>query len=141
MNKLLFFILFCLLLSKSRGQDFERIDAIVDTYPSSFKTSKKLADQISKDFDSELDRAKAIFSWITKNISYNYQESGQYYADYANSYKSVQNKYYSSFRSANYMEYNSAKSGSKKHLKTEKKYRAKLSKRVISNGSAVCEGY
>ncbi|WP_298313725.1 transglutaminase-like domain-containing protein [uncultured Aquimarina sp.] len=142
MYKLVFLILFGLLsFYQSNGQDFDRIDSIVSLYPKKFKTSKKLADQISKDFDSELDKAKAIFSWITKNISYDYKESGKYYTDYANSYKSVRHNPFPSFRSTNYMDYDKTKSGSKKHLKTEKKYREKISKRVISNGTAVCEGY
>ncbi|MFD2563805.1 transglutaminase domain-containing protein [Aquimarina rubra] len=142
MHKLVFFVFISLLLiCSSYSQDFDSIDAIVDRYPKKFKTSKKLADQIAKDFDSELDKAKALFSWITKNISYDYKESGKYYTDYANSYKSVQHNPFPSFRSANYMDYDKSKSGSKKHLKTEKKYREKISKRVISNGTAVCEGY
>ncbi len=142
MNKLILFILIGLLsFYQSNGQDFDSINAIVHLYPKNFKTTKKLADQISKDFDSELDKAKALYSWITKNISYDYKESGKYYTDYANSYKSVRHNPFPSFRSTNYMDYDKTKSGSKKHLKTEKKYREKISKRVISNGVAVCEGY
>ncbi|WP_378180805.1 transglutaminase-like domain-containing protein [Aquimarina sp. SS2-1] len=142
MHTLVFFVFISLLsICSSYSQDFDNIDAIVDGYPKKFKTSKKLAEQIAKDFDSELDKAVALFSWITKNISYDYKESGKYYADYANSYKSVQHNPFPSFRSTNYMDYDKTKSGSKKHLKTEKKYREKIAKRVISNGTAVCEGY
>jgi len=142
MHTFIFIILFSLLSSfQSKAQDFDRIDAIVHSYPKNFKTSKKLADQIAKDFDTELDQAKAIYSWITKNISYDYKEAGKYYTDYANSYKSVRHNPFPSFRSSNYIEYDKAKSASKKHLETEKKYRDKISKRVITNGKAVCEGY
>ncbi|WP_170837137.1 transglutaminase domain-containing protein [Aquimarina amphilecti] len=142
MRKLVFFILLSLLSTyQSYGQDFDRIDAIVHLYPKKYKSPKKLAEQISKDFDSELDKAKALYSWITKNISYDYKESGKYYTDYANSYKSVQHNPFPSFRSTNYIDYHRDKSGSKKHLQTEKKYREKISKRVISSGIAVCEGY
>ncbi|MBW1295181.1 transglutaminase domain-containing protein [Aquimarina litoralis] len=142
MYKPLFLLIICLLSTiKIYSQDFDKIDAIVHKYPTKFKTPKKLADQIAKDFNSELDQAKAIYSWITKNISYDYKESGKYYTDYANSYKSVRHNPFPSFRSSNYIEYDKAKSGSKKHLKTEKKYREKISKRVISSGIAVCEGY
>ena len=141
-DKVLFFLFFSMASwSQDTTMDFDRIGAIVDLYPQKFKTSKSLADQIEKDFNTEMDKAKAIFSWITKNISYDYKESGQYYTDYANSYKSVQYNPFPSFRSSNYIEYDKSKSGSKKHLETEKKYRTKLSKRVISNRKAVCEGY
>ncbi|MHA7055693.1 transglutaminase domain-containing protein [Aquimarina sp. M1] len=143
MRTLLFLFIISSFLSIhfSYCQDFDNIDAIVQEYPKKFKTSKKLANQIEKDFESEIDKTKALFSWITKNISYDYKESGKYYTDYANSYKSVQHNPFPSFRSTNYMDYEKTKSGSKQHLKTEKKYREKIAKRVISNGTAVCEGY
>ncbi|WP_299604471.1 transglutaminase-like domain-containing protein [uncultured Aquimarina sp.] len=138
---LIFFLLSLFSALNIYGQDFDKIEAIVHKYPTTFKTPKKLADQIAKDFKTELDQAKAIYSWITKNISYDYNESGKFYSDYANSYKSVSYNPFPSFRSSNYIEYDKTKSGSKKHLKTEKKYREKISKRVVSTGIAVCEGY
>lgn len=142
MNKFKCFILIVFLCSlQSFSQDFDSIDAIVSLYPTTYTTPKKLADQISKDFDTELDKAKAIYFWITKNISYDYKEAGKYYTDYANSYKSLRHNPFPSFRSSNYLGYDKSKSGSKKHLKNEKKYREKISKRVISGGVAVCEGY
>jgi len=142
MKKLVFFVLVMLIsIHQALAQDFDRIDSIVSFYPKRFKTPKKLADQISKDFNSELDQAKALYAWITKNVAYDYKEAGKYYTDYANSYRSVRHNPFPSFRSTNYLDYNKTKSGSKKHLETEKKYREKISKRVVSTGIAVCEGY
>ncbi|OED45232.1 hypothetical protein AB832_01435 [Flavobacteriaceae bacterium (ex Bugula neritina AB1)] len=96
------------------SQDFSNINAIVYKYPETYSNPKKLADQISKDFTTETEKAMAVYSWITKNVSYDFNESGKYAYTYKNR---------------------------KEYLKKDKKYVEKISKRVISKGKAVCEGY
>tara|TARA_R110001583_G_scaffold50720_6_gene158423 strand:- start:1221 stop:2168 length:948 start_codon:yes stop_codon:yes gene_type:complete len=96
------------------SQNFERTDSIVLTYPKSFRNPKELAKRISNDFNTELEKVRAVYTWIAENIMYDRKEYGIY----------------------NYT-YTSEKD---RELK-RKTYYKKLSKRVISKGKAVCEGY
>lgn len=143
MNKQLFLLFALLILSFTLySQDFSKIDSIVYSYPIRYKHPKKLADQIAKDFNTDIEKAMAVYSWITKNISYSYKELWKNNSDYNKAYYATQDNYYPSYYSSNYVSYSkSSRSGFKKHLKTEKKYREKISKKVISKGHAVCEGY
>jgi transglutaminase/protease-like cytokinesis protein 3 len=54
----------------SYAQKYNSVDSIVIKYPKHFDTSKQLADQIQKDFTSEYDKARAIYTWMALNISY-----------------------------------------------------------------------
>lgn len=66
------FLLFGLFLCITflNAQDINRIDAIVAQYPKTFSSSEELADLINKDFETDTDKARAIFSWITQNVKY-----------------------------------------------------------------------
>ncbi len=52
------------------SQKYNSVDSIVLKYPKHFETPKQLADQIQKDFASEYDKSRAIFTWMALNISY-----------------------------------------------------------------------
>ncbi|MAD96575.1 MAG: transglutaminase [Flavobacteriaceae bacterium] len=67
---LLFLILFSLNL---QAQKFEKVSAIVNNYPG-YADVEQLAKRISVDFDSDTDKAKAAFYWLSKNIRYNLRE-------------------------------------------------------------------
>lgn len=54
----------------SYSQKYNSVDSIVLKYPKHFETPKQLADQIQKDFTSEYGRARAIFTWMALNITY-----------------------------------------------------------------------
>ncbi|HEY1194624.1 transglutaminase domain-containing protein [Flavobacterium sp.] len=54
------------------SQKISEVDKIVAKYPKSFNTTEKLAERIEKDFDSEAERARAIYSWMAFNIKYDY---------------------------------------------------------------------
>ncbi|WP_253251033.1 transglutaminase domain-containing protein [Flavobacterium sp. ACN6] len=54
------------------AQKFSEVDQIVAKYPKNFSTTEKLANKIEKDFDSDSERARAVFSWIALNIKYDY---------------------------------------------------------------------
>ena len=58
----------------SLSQSFEEVDAIVQEYPKSFSNPEKLAKKINEDFDSELLKARAIYTWIASNIRYDVNE-------------------------------------------------------------------
>lgn len=51
------------------SQKFNAIDSVVLKYPN-YRSIDKLAGKIQKDFTSERDKARAIYSWITLNINY-----------------------------------------------------------------------
>ncbi len=110
---ILFYLLFFVPLFLS-SQDFKRVDSLIYTYPKSFSSPSGLAKLISKDFNTELNRVRAIYIWIANNVSYDPKESSKFGYEF----------------------------GSREEfLKKEKKHNEKLSKRVISKGQAVCEGY
>ncbi|MFB9079826.1 transglutaminase domain-containing protein [Flavobacterium procerum] len=69
---LLFFFLNTFFLNFTFAQKINEVDKIVAKYPKSFDTTEKLAEKIEKDFDSDSDRARAIYSWIGYNIKYDY---------------------------------------------------------------------
>lgn len=114
-KKIYVFILISFFYSNtSYSQNLKNVDLKIIKYPTSFNNPNKLADRIAKDYDTDIERVRAIYTWITNNVAYNYSESG---------------KYIYSYTDAN------------DHIKKEREYRNKLSKRVVSKGVAVCEGY
>ncbi|MFD1606003.1 transglutaminase domain-containing protein [Flavobacterium artemisiae] len=68
----LFLFLNTLFLNVTFAQKVNEVDQIVAKYPKSLNTTEKLAEKIEKDFNSEEDKARAIFSWIAFNIKYDY---------------------------------------------------------------------
>ncbi|AXG74751.1 hypothetical protein DVK85_11125 [Flavobacterium arcticum] len=58
------------------AQDYKKVDATVKAYPHSFRTLDKLASRIDKDFTREDEKARAIFTWIATNISYDLNALG-----------------------------------------------------------------
>jgi len=96
------------------AQDYERIDETILLYPTHCDTPEDLSKFISRDFTTDEEKVRAIYSWIIQNIAYDPEE-----------YK----KFNYSFK--NYRERN---------LK-EEKTREKIIQRTIQKGVAVCEGY
>ncbi|AOC93333.1 Transglutaminase-like superfamily protein [Flavobacterium anhuiense] len=69
---LIFLLLNSIFINFTFAQKISEVDKIVAKYPKSFDSTEKLADKIEKDFDSDYDRARAIYSWIAFNIRYDY---------------------------------------------------------------------
>ncbi|MFB9079827.1 transglutaminase domain-containing protein [Flavobacterium procerum] len=66
------FILFFLntfFVSSGYSQKYNAIDSIILKYPN-FGSPEKLAQRIQKDFTSEYDRARAIYSWMAIKLNY-----------------------------------------------------------------------
>lgn len=113
--KLLPFLIILLLCSiNSIAQDYERVDASIQLYPERFEDVSELSAMISRDFNTDEDKLRAIYSWIIHNVAYDPEE-----------YK----KFNYSFK--NYRERNAK----------EEKTRGQIIKRTLQNGVAVCEGY
>lgn len=60
-------------LHSVRAQKQDAIDNIVLKYPAHFSSVENLADRIQKDFTSDRDKARAIYSWIALNLKYDYK--------------------------------------------------------------------
>ena len=71
MKQLLLLLLFIGTLGY--GQDFEKIDNIVKSYPK-YTQPKQLADKIKKDFKDDASKVRAAFRWLTHNIRYDLEE-------------------------------------------------------------------
>lgn len=96
------------------SQDYERIDATIELYPKTFKNAEEFSKFITRDFFTEEEKVRAIYTWLIQNVRYNPDE-----------YK----KFNYSF--TNYRERN----------QKEEKTRAKIIERTLQYGIAVCEGY
>lgn len=96
------------------AQNYERVDAVLTMYPSTFDSPEKLAKFIARDFNTEEDRVRAIYTWIIQNVAYDPEE-----------YKKFDYKF------SNYRERN----------EKDEKLRHKIIKRTLKTGRAVCEGY
>ncbi|WP_193316080.1 transglutaminase domain-containing protein [Flavicella marina] len=52
------------------AQEFHNVDSIAKTYDSNINSLQLLTAYIERDFDSDIKRARALFVWLTANISY-----------------------------------------------------------------------
>ena len=52
------------------AQNFSVVDARVLQYPNRYNSSEQLAAQITKDFTKDVDRVRALYTWLTHNIHY-----------------------------------------------------------------------
>jgi hypothetical protein len=69
---LLFFFLNVLFIQYTQAQKYSAVDNIVLKYPKSFNSTQELAERIDKDFNSDYDKARAIYSWMAFNIKYDF---------------------------------------------------------------------
>jgi len=96
------------------SQDFERVDATILLYPTKCDSPEEISKFITRDFQSEEEKVRAIYSWIILNVAYD-----------PNEYKKFD------YRFTNYRERN----------KKEEITRNKIIDRTLQKGIAVCEGY
>ena len=96
------------------GQDYERIDATIELYPTNFSSAEELSKFISRDFTSEEEKVRAIYTWIIRNVAYDPDEYKQF-----------------NYNFKNYRERNAK----------EEITRKKVIQRTLKKGIAVCEGY
>ena len=107
-------LLFCASPNTLLAQDYERIDAVIQLYPKTVNSPEELSKFVTRDFTTEEDKVRAIYSWIIQNVAY-----------YPEAYKMF------NYNFKNYRERN---------LK-EEKTRKKIIDFTLQNGLAVCEGY
>lgn len=109
-----FFILLIFISTTLFSQDYERIDATILLYPKTCDSPEEISKFITRDFQTEEEKVRAIYSWIIQNIVYEPSE-----------YKKFD------YRFSNYRERN----------KKEEITRIKIINRTLQKGIAVCEGY
>lgn len=110
-----YILIFSFLMSGfSMGQDYEIIDATIELYPTRFSSAEELSKFISRDFTSEEEKVRAIYTWIIRNVAYDPDEYKQF-----------------NYNFKNYRERNAK----------EEITRKKVIQRTLKKGIAVCEGY
>lgn len=113
--------IFCgiLLLFTAIGfAQFEKVDAKVRAYPD-FADADKLAAQINKDFRTETDKARAIYTWIGTHIHYDMKALySQQNGGIAFSYTTPEDR-----------------------MQKERAFRLNLVKKTMRSKKAICEGY
>ncbi|WP_179008504.1 transglutaminase domain-containing protein [Winogradskyella forsetii] len=111
-------IFFLISIQLSFSQSYASIDSIVSTYPKKFKSIEQFANRIRHDFETDIEKTRAVYFWIANNITY----------DYKTFRKNKKNKKIRSKSKADYE--------AKLHV-----YNRKLARKVLRKKSAVCEGY
>ncbi len=90
----------------------------VTKYPKSLVDYQKLAKLINKDFDTDIDKAGAIYYWITQNISYDLKEAQKPQQTIEFSYSNEQEK-----------------------AKLLQEHNDKIIHKVLKKQKAICDGY
>lgn len=101
-------------LGNSFAQDFAQVDATIQFYPKNFNNVNELSNLITRDFQTDEEKIRAIYGWIINNVAYE-----------PNEYK-VFNYSFKNYRERNTKEENT---------------RDKTIERTLQKGIAVCEGY
>jgi transglutaminase/protease-like cytokinesis protein 3 len=115
--KIILLLLFSFVAMQTNGQSTSKIDELISGYPVQFDSYEELTKQISKDFRTDAERARAAFAWIAMNISYDTKG--------INKVQKVQFTY-----------------SSEEDLKTQKAaFRKDLASQVLKKRKALCEGY
>ncbi len=96
------------------SQDYQRVDAVLGLYPEQVESPEELARFIARDFNTQEDQVRAVYSWIIQHIAYNPDEYKKF--DYS----------FKTYRERN---------------EKEEKNRRKIISRTLHKRVAVCEGY
>ncbi|NUY79361.1 hypothetical protein HUK80_00520 [Flavobacterium sp. MAH-1] len=56
------------------AQDLAAVDRVASAYPATFSSPEKLAEKVNSDFSSDVEKARAIYTWIAKNVRYDLTE-------------------------------------------------------------------
>lgn len=71
--KYTFFLLALLVFIQfNHAQNFKEVDNIIKKYPKKFNSTDALAARIIDDFDTNLERVRAIYAWLALNVHYDF---------------------------------------------------------------------
>jgi hypothetical protein len=113
----LFYIIFLLVCVGAKAQDFAKVDAAVTNYPN-FADTDAFAARVNADFKREDEKARAIFTWIAKNVKYDLAAYGVNERPVAYSFKTQEEK-----------------------LAKQKKFKEDLAQKTLKSKKGVCQGY
>lgn len=102
----------------SYAQDFAKVDNIVADYPKSFSAPDKLAERINADFKRDDEKARAIFTWIAKNVKYDLAAYGVAERPVAYSFRTQEEK-----------------------EARQRKFKEDLADKTLKTKKGVCQGY
>lgn len=112
-----FFFFFLITLQFSFGQNYTTVDRKVDSYPS-YSNTTHISNRIEKDFKTDIDKVRAAYVWVAKNIKYDLKE------------------FYSGAKQISF------RYSSKEELQMKIKKRNEfLINKTLKTRKAVCEGY
>ncbi|MCY1633735.1 transglutaminase domain-containing protein [Marinifilum sp. D737] len=104
-------------LASAKAQDLSRVDQVLGGYPANFSSTEALALKITRDFSTDLEKARAAYTWIALHVAYDTKALG----------KSQRVRF--SYRSQAELE---AK---------KKQFRKDLALKTLKRHKALCEGY
>ena len=100
------------------AQTFKKVDSIALSYAYDIKTPNALADRISNDFNTDVNKVRALYIYLTHSITYNLNEYNYGATDYSFRYKS------------------------KKELEAKlRKRNLEIIEKTLREKTAICEGY
>lgn len=112
---ILIYVMSFLFGSSLLAQEYRDVDSVVKNYPKSIANPYDLINMINYDFKTDVEKARAIFTWISLNIVYDVEAVSM---EESYSYKSNRSK-----------------------ASKIKKIREKWGKETLAKGMAECEGY
>lgn len=74
MKKIPLLVLVLITTISSYSQNLKKVDEIVLNFPEPLSNPEELADLINENFDTEIEKSRAIYTWIASNIEYNTEE-------------------------------------------------------------------
>jgi len=74
MKKMLLVVFLVSSFQLAFSQNYDAVDSKVDTYPKQFRSIEYFANRINKDFETDLDKVRAAYYWISNNIKYDYED-------------------------------------------------------------------
>lgn len=119
MKKLTVMLIVILPITFLKAQQLDKIDVMVAQYPKTFDAAEELAALINNDFETETDKARAVYSWIAMNVEFDTK------AYFARKKKNKRLKYKDAIDRANKI----------------RNREIKLENRALSEHKAVAEGY
>ena len=119
LGKSLLKLFFTIILVSASGtgysQSLASVDAKIKTYPSTrFDSVAQLATLIDRDFETKLEKVRAIYSWITRNVAYSYDAQNSMSISYRSEIERVQK---------------------------EKQHQERIARITLRSKKAVCHGY
>lgn len=111
-------IVLFLLMAQTAFPQYSMVDALVKTYPKSFSSPEQLAAKINQDFGSDVAKARAIFTWVATNTTYDLRAAKTGSGAIAYSFTDEADR-----------------------LRKEQQFREQYAKKTLRSGKGICQDY